>query len=270
MIEAVDDAGRLIKIPHAARRIVSLVPSLTETLFALGCGSAVVGVTRYCVEPAGKVQGIERIGGTKNPDLPRIVRLRPDLVIVNAEENRREDFEALDRRGLPVFVSFPRLVTDVAPLLVRLGALTGTDVQAARHTSRLTEFLTGLASEVPGPPLRVFCPIWKNPWMSFSRDTYAHDMLARAGGANVCANGPERYFHVTLEEIAATRPEVILLPDEPYVFSTNDLCDLEPLRATPAWQHDRVRFIDGKALSWYGARTAAGLRSLHAALATAR
>jgi ABC-type Fe3+-hydroxamate transport system substrate-binding protein len=245
-----------------------LVPSLTETLFALGCGDAVVAATRYCTEPAGTVERIDRVGGTKNPDLHRIRALDPDLVLVNAEENRKEDFEALERAGLTVFVSFTHRARAVIDLLRKLGELTGTGAAARRIGDELTQTLAHVESARRGSRPRIFCPIWKNPWMSFNRDTYADDMLWLAGGQSICRDRAERYCQVRLGDIAAEQPEVILLPDEPYVFRQKDLQDLELLRATAAFQRKRIHFIDGKALSWYGPRTARSLPYLQALLAS--
>lgn len=265
MITVEDDVGREVKLPHAAERIVSLVPSLTEALFGLGRGDAVVGVTRYCTEPADAVRRLERVGGTKNPDIAAIRALHPHLVIVNAEENRRQDFDALERAGLNVFVSFPVRVRDVSRLYLKLGELTGTRGAAQREAAKLEHTLAEI-KRGPAPPPRVFCPIWKNPWMSFDQDTYASDMLSIAGGLNVCGAQAERYCTVTLDAVAASLPEVILLPDEPYRFAPDVLPDLDPLRETPAWKTDRVHFIDGKALSWYGPRTAPALLYLRSFL----
>jgi len=261
MISVSDDAGRAVALAEPARRIVSLVPSLTETLFALGCGDALIGVTRYCTEPAGVVERIERIGGTKNPDVGRIIALRPDLVLLNEEENRREDFEALERAGMNVFVSFSHRVRDVPSLIGRLGALAGSRTADVLSTV-VTEAIAAVRESDVRPRTRVFCPIWKNPWMSFNRDTYAHDILWMAGGSNICADEAGRYPTITLEEVAARAPEIILLPDEPYVFREKDVASLEPLTETPACRNGRIHFIDGKALSWYGPRTAAALRYL--------
>jgi len=265
VITVCDDLGRRITFVTPPRRIVSLVPSLTETLFRLGCGDQLVGITRYCTEPAGMVERVERVGGTKNPDVARICALRPDLVLVNAEENRKADAEALEHAGLRMFVTFPRRVREMPQLLRRLGTLTGAAGPADRLADELSETLEHM------PPLtdqsqRVFCPIWKNPWMSFNQETFAHDMLRIAGGRNVCADRAQRYCTVTLDEMAVAIPDVILLPDEPYVFRPKDLLDLDPLQTTPPQAARRVHFIDGKALSWYGPRTASGLRYLSAIL----
>jgi ABC-type Fe3+-hydroxamate transport system substrate-binding protein len=267
MISVVDDIGRAIVLAEPARRVVSLVPSLTETLFALGRGDVLVGVTRYCTEPAGTVECIERIGGTKNPDCERIGALQPDLVVVNAEENRRADFEVLEAAGLTVFASFPHRARDVAGLVEKLGVLTGSATAARRLGDAIVTVLGQLEGDRAVERRRVFCPIWKNPWMSFNCDTYADDLLRLAGGQNLCGDRLQRYCSVTLEEIAFADPQIILLPDEPYVFAEKDLPALAPLRQTSACRSGRVHFIDGKALSWYGPRTAAALLYLRRMIA---
>jgi ABC-type Fe3+-hydroxamate transport system substrate-binding protein len=262
IIEIADDMARTVRLPQPARRIVSLVPSLTEGLFVLGCGAAVIGVTRYCTEPSVMPEHVHRVGGTRNPSLPDIEALQPDLVLVNAEENRKEDFEVLERKGLTVFVTFPRRAGDTPDLLRRLGDLTGTSATAQELAGEVLEALAQCKGRESGRRPRVFCPIWTNPWMSFNRDTYADDMLWQAGGDNLCRDRRERYCHVTLEQVAAAAPEIIVLPDEPYVFAQKDLPALAALRDTPAGRQNRVHFIDGKLLSWYGPRTAEGLRYL--------
>ena len=262
MIVLRDDLGREVTLAAPARRVVSLVPSLTETLFALGRGDAVVGATRYCTEPKDLLQRVERVGGTKHPDLTRIVALEPDLVLINSEENRKQDFDALLSAGLTLFVCFPRRVHHTLGVMRRLGLLVGATPVADQLLGELEQVLAECASLVGCTGPRVFCPIWKNPWMSFNGDTYTDDMLSLAGGRNLCRERAERYCTVSLDEIARMEPEVVLLPDEPYVFAPKDLPALQPLADTPALRAGRVHFIDGKALCWYGPRTAPGLRYL--------
>jgi ABC-type hemin transport system substrate-binding protein len=267
VISTIDDVGREVRLACVARRVISLVPSLTETLFALGRGDAVVAATRYCSEPRAGVRGLDRVGGTKDPDIRRICALRPDLVVASAEENRQQDFDTLVRAGLMVFVAFPLRVRAVPALLARLGSLVGARPAAEALAREQKDVLRRIAHHRARRPARVFCPIWKDPWMSFNKDTYAHDMLRCVGGRNVCALRAERYCIVSLEEIAATAPEIILLPDEPYRFVPQSLAELAPLHGTPAGRANRVQFIDGKALFWYGARTAGGLRVLQSLIA---
>lgn len=259
-----DDAGRSLHLAAPPRRIVSLVPSLTEVVCDLGAAARLIGVTRYCTEPAAVVAALPRLGGTKNPDVEAIVALRPDLVLVNSEENRREDFAALEEQGVPLFVSFPRDVAGAARSIERIAIALGLAAAGAARRAAIEAELGAAARR--GAARRVFCPIWRNPWMSFNRDTFAHDMLAQAGGANVCAALADRYPQVELAAIAALDPEIVLLPDEPYRFSERDLPHLAALAASAAARRGRIHLIDGKALSWYGPRTAPALRSLRALL----
>jgi ABC-type Fe3+-hydroxamate transport system substrate-binding protein len=266
-VRVVDDIGRDVAVPARPCRIVSLVPSLTETLFALGAGPQVVAVTRYCED----VAVLPRVGGTKNPDLAAIGALEPDLVIMNAEENRREDFEALAAAGFPVFVTEPKTIADGVRVIAQMGAITGRREQgralAADQDARVGAVLAQVAGRAP---VRYFCPIWRKPWMGFNADTYAHDMLRAAGGENVCATEEPRYPTVALEAIAVRAPAIVLLPDEPYHFTEKDRPALAPLAATPALRHGRVCFVDGKALSWYGPRIADGLVRFADLFASAR
>jgi len=152
------------------RRIVSLVPSLTELLFALGAGDAVVAVTRYCTEPPHRVAAVAKVGGTKNPDLAAITALRPDLVVMNAEENRREDFEALAARGLAVYVTEPKTVDDGVRLITRLGALVGCGDTGTRLAAAQEAGVAAVrARHGSRAPVRYFCPIWRKPWMAAAR-----------------------------------------------------------------------------------------------------
>ena len=264
MIRITDDLGRELTLPRPAQRIVSLVPSLTETICVFGCAPHLIGVTRHCTMPVAELASTRRVGGTKNPDVTAIVHMAPDMVIVNAEENRKEDFEALTQAGLSVFVSYPRRVVDLPNLLRRLGTMVAADDAAERAARDLEGALASVAH--PSARRRVFCPIWKNPWMTFNGDTFADDLLMLAGGENVFRGRPDRYFEIALDEVVAAQPEVVLLPDEPYVFQQKDLPALAPLSETPALHEEQVFFVDGKALFWYGTRTGAALRYLEGIL----
>lgn len=258
-----DDLRRPVALPAPPQRIVSLVPSLTELTCALGCADHLVGVTRYCTDPAEALGSVTRVGGTKNPDIARIAGLRPELVLVNAEENRREDFQALSDAGLTIWVSFPRGLAEAAGSIERLGRA----LDAPAPAARIAKDIAAARRKTPRRARRVFCPIWRKPWMSFNRDTYAHDVLRCAGGLNVCAEAATRYPVVELEAVARLDPEVVLLPDEPYPFSDRHRTTLHALAATAAGRAGRVYLIDGKALSWYGPRTASAVRTLRSLLA---
>lgn len=207
--------------------------------------------------------GKPRVGREKDPDVEKIRRLSPDLVVANVEENRRDVVETLRGWGIPVWVTFPRTVREGIALVRELGEIAGAADRGAALADAL-ERAYGDTVRVAGsrPPVTVFCPIWRAPYMTISRDTYVHDMLTSCGGANVFASRPERYPTVTLDEVAAAAPEVILLPDEPYRFRPAHLVDLEPFPRIPAVAARRVHFVDGKLLSWYGPRIAEALARL--------
>ncbi len=246
----------------APQRIVSLVPSLTEALFALGVGERVIGRTRYCTQPPRAVGRVAKVGGTKKVDVARVLELEPDLVVAVREENTREDVEALALSGVSVFLRSPETVEEAVAMLwqlaVRVEAPQTEDVLAPveRAVKRL--------SAHSGEPRKVFVPIWKNPYMSVGSDTYVHDVLRSCGGENVCGES-SRYPVVTQEEIEALRPEVVLLPDEPYPFSAEDLPEFYALDV-PAARENRIHLVDGKLLTWYGPRMAGSLVQIAALL----
>jgi ABC-type Fe3+-hydroxamate transport system substrate-binding protein len=242
-------------IRPSPRRIVSLVPSLTEALFALGLGDRVVGVTDWCVHPREGVAPLPKVGGTKNPDRRRILELSPDLVLANREENRERDVEALTAAGLRVWVTYPRTVREARVLLRELAELGAPAEARSRVLGPIDAALEAAAREV-GPPVSVFCPIWKDPWMAVGGDTYADDLLQVCGGRNVFADRPERrYPIVRQEDILEAAPEVILLPDEPYRFGPREVAELSGLDL-PAARRGRIQLLDGTLVSWYGPRIA--------------
>jgi len=265
MAARVDASGVAVDLARPPRRIVSLVPSITETLCALGLADALVGITIYCVEPREIVGSKTRIGGEKNPDLERIRGLDPDLVIANIEENLREHVATLRSWSIPVWVTYPRTVAEGIQLIAELGAVTGTEARA----SELIEEIEPLYARVLGvaarrPPVAVFYPIWRAPYMTINCDTYIHDMLRVCGAHNVFADRPERYPTVTLDEVAARRPAVILLPDEPFRFRRAHLADFTGYAEVPAVRDGRIHLVDGKPFSWHGPRIAEALRMLPA------
>ncbi|MFI1258452.1 helical backbone metal receptor [Streptomyces netropsis] len=239
----------------AVRRVVSLVPSLTEAV-AAGAPELLVGATDWCEHPAGL--DVVRIGGTKNPDLGRIAALAPDLVIANEEENRAPDLGALRATGLEV------LVTEVRSL-----------DQAFRELERVLVRGCGLARPgwlgdaedawrdvtAPGPPRRAVVPVWRRPWMVLGRDTFAGDVLARLGVANIHAGHGERYPRIPLEELNACGADLVVLPDEPYRFRADDGPEAFP--GLPS------ALVSGRHLTWYGPSLTRAPQVLGAALAAA-
>jgi len=248
-------------------RIVSLVPSLTEGLFVLGLGDRVVGVTDWCVHPARGVAGLPKVGGTKTPDLAAIRALRPDLVIANREENRRTDVERLQRDGLHVWVTDPRTVRGGAELLAEVAAL-GAGADRTRAVVEPTLAAVTRAAEAPATgPVRVFCPIWRDPWMVPGPDTYIHDLIALCGGTSPFVGLEDRrYPRLELDAVVAAAPDVILLPDEPYSFGPADARELGRL-PVPAARTGRIHLIDGTLVSWYGPRIREAVETLCGLLA---
>jgi ABC-type Fe3+-hydroxamate transport system substrate-binding protein len=234
----------------APARIVSLVPSLTELVWWFGLGARLAGRTRFCIEPAGAIDAVPIVGGTKNPHIERITALAPDLVIANREENRREDVEALQGAGLDVLVTDPNTVAEALDMILDLGRLL--DATPAAVTL-VEECRAELAQTADGPRTRVFVPIWHKPLMGLGSQSYGHDLLERAGAHNVLGDRP-RYPEVTMDEVAALHPDLTLLPDEPYPFGERDVAAFAPL--------GDVRLIDGKLLWWYGPRIPEALRAL--------
>jgi ABC-type Fe3+-hydroxamate transport system substrate-binding protein len=250
----------------AVRRIVSLVPSTTELLCALGLADALVGVTVYCVEPRAVVRTKTRVGGEKDPDLATIRALAPDLVIANIEENRREDVDALRAAGIDVFVTYPRSVAESLGMIRELGTVTGAVAASRGLLDELEPLHAAVRARLAGRRATpVFYPIWREPWMTIGHDTYIHDLLATCGGANVFADRT-RYPTIALEELAARAPEVVLLPNEPFRFRRAHLRDFDAYPALPAVRDGRLLLVDGKRFSWHGPRLAEALRTVPAML----
>jgi ABC-type Fe3+-hydroxamate transport system substrate-binding protein len=270
-IPLIDDLGFKVELARSPQRIVSLVPSWTETLFALGLGAEVVGATKFCVEPAAELASVARVGGTKNPDCRAILKLEPDFVVANAEENRREDVERLRAAGIAVFTTYPRTVPGAVESLLKLGRALGRDGQAAALAREVTLVVSGIEANLgvwSKLRLRAFCPIWKKPWMAFNADTYAHDVLRLMGFNNVYASAGDRYPVTTLDEALDRRPDVVLLPDEPYEFRDADVEELKA--ALPPALARRVLLVSGRDLHWYGVHMVNGLKSLAERLARVR
>lgn len=238
-------------------RLISLCPSLTELLFDLGAGDALVGRTRFCVHPAGQVEAVEKVGGTKNPRLGRIIELAPDLVLMNEEENRAEDAAALRSAGLRVHASMPRDAAETAAMVRSIGVALGRSREAepiAADIERRADRVRRAAAQ--HPPVRYACLIWREPLMSVSDDTFIAGLLALAGGRNVFGASAERYPVITPEGLRETDPLVVLLPDEPFPFGEAHAAELAALTGLP---RDRFRLVDGTLLSWHGSRTPRGI-----------
>ncbi len=224
-----------------------------------------VGRTRYCTQPPRAVGRVAKVGGTKKVDVGCILNLEPDLVVAVKEENTREDIVGLKEAGVAVFVGAPETVEDALGMLKELAERVGAEEEAAEAVlGPIERVYERLREAKPQRARRCFVPIWREPYMSVGSDTYVHDVLKTCGGENVCGTS-RRYPVVTLEDVEDLKPEVVLLPDEPYPFSAEDLPEFYALDI-PAAREDSIHLVDGKLLTWYGPRMASSLSQLSALL----
>ena len=273
-----DALGREVRAPRAPRRVVSLVPSETESVCALAGLERLVGRTDFCEEPAGTIERVPSVGGTKKCDVGRVLALAPDLVLANKEENGRADVEALIAAGLTVHVSFPCTVRESVEYLESLAELL--HVERSHDAIREAREALERAEARALPSVRACVPIWREPWMSFDGRTFASDVLRLAGAENVFADRPRRfplaaeldpsrealpaertaerdtrYPRFGLDELRARDPEIVLLPDEPYAFGEADVAAL----LDAGFARERIALVSGKDLFWYGVRPTGAL-----------
>ncbi|MFI5708619.1 helical backbone metal receptor [Kribbella sp. NPDC051620] len=228
-----DDLGTVVDVPSRVRRVVSIVPSLTEAI-ATTHATLLVGATDWCTHPA--ELDVTRVRGTKNPDLELIRELAPDVVVANEEENRPADLDALRSAGLAVWVTAPTTVEQSLNSLERmLGAVVG---EVPRWLTQAREVWR---PPYAGPRRRALIPIWRRPWMALGRDTFAGDLLQRLGVDNVLAQSPERYPKIDLADVPEY--DLVVLPDEPYAFSPED--------GPEAFERPAFT-VSGRHLTWYG------------------
>jgi ABC-type Fe3+-hydroxamate transport system substrate-binding protein len=227
-------------------------------VFDFGLGDSLVGITKYCVHPAGPVGAVEKVGGTKDPDVARIIELRPDVVLVNEEENRKVDAEALEAAGLRIANSFPKTSLETAAMLRDYGAVLGCEERAeaiARDVEQRTERVAKSAAARSKTKSFAYL-IWRKPWMSVNADTFASALLTQAGGRNVFAECEPRYHTIELAALGEAAPERVLLCTEPFPFRGEHINELAVATGlAPAC----FRIADGEYLSWHGSRTPAGV-----------
>jgi ABC-type Fe3+-hydroxamate transport system substrate-binding protein len=229
-----DDVGRPVRLPTQVRRVVSLVPSLTEAV-AVTAPGLLVGATDWCSHPGDL--DVARIGGTKNPRVADVLDLRPDLVLANAEENRAPDLDALRTAGAAVWVTAPETLPAA---LTSLGRMLG--ASGLQDPGWLAQARQAWQAPARGPRRRAVVPIWRRPWMTLGRDTFAGDVLQRLGVDNVLAGAADRYPKVVLADLPAH--DLVVLPDEPYAFTADDGPEAFP--GVPA------ALVSGRHLTWYG------------------
>jgi ABC-type Fe3+-hydroxamate transport system substrate-binding protein len=242
LINVIDDLGTTLHFLRTPQKIVSLVPSLTETLVAAGLRSSLAGITKFCVHPKDLIQEIEVIGGTKNPRIDAILRIKPDLVFANKEENRLEDIAEL-KKHTQVYVTDISNHQDVVSFIHRLYVIFNTS-----ECKNLLNQIKNLPDYAYRQKISTCYLIWKNPWMTVGKDTFIHHMMGKYGFKNVF-EAEVRYPEVTLESIQILRPKVIMLSSEPYPFKEKDKQAL--LQFFP---ETKIILVDGEMFSWYGSR----------------
>ncbi|TVQ09575.1 MAG: hypothetical protein EA364_13725 [Balneolaceae bacterium] len=259
-------------------RIISLVPSLTELVFHLDLGNRLVGRTRFCIHPEKQIGGVEIIGGTKNPRIDKIKALKPDIVIANREENRKEDVDAISSFS-EVLVTEIATVKEALNEMLRIGEVLGKAHEAAGLVDAISREIPGNS---PTNSLRALYMIWRDPWMAAGGDTYIHDVMQHFGLHNVCA-GMDRYPQLTEDQMCNMAPEVILLSSEPYPFRKKHMSEMaglfsgsqkfgpgkpDEIKPPETVKNDRragspmVLTVDGEWFSWYGPRMLPSFRSL--------
>ncbi|HUP63955.1 MAG TPA: helical backbone metal receptor [Thermoanaerobaculia bacterium] len=256
--DIVDALGRPHRFEHPPARVISLVPSMTETLFAIGAGRALVGITDFCIFPRDEVDALPRVGGTKTPRIDQIRELAPELVYVNLEENLRRHADEIAEIA-PLFATEPKSVAGVARLIRQLG-----DIHRCQgEATRWSEAIERQAAAIGRAARFTFaCAIWKDPWMWCGGDTYVSDLVVTAGGVNLFGN-EMRYPKHGLEETLALNPDVVFLPDEPFLFTAADAEGVKAMTGARV-----VGPFPGHLFTWHGTRTLEGLRFLGRTLGT--
>ena len=259
VISVTDARGRAISLSRPPQRIITLVPSTTESVHALGAGERLVGVTRYCVLPPEARENASVVGGTKGPRIDAIRDLKPDLILGNKEENREQDVRTLEPVA-PVYVAFPGDLTTVLEELRKLGTLLQCDDHARNLVDNLDRARTSLAQESRGrAPFRFLYLIWQKPYMAAGTATFIDAFIREAGGINVIKPEAGRYPQLTAAEIEKLHPDVVLFSSEPFPFEAKHMTELLSATSDPLRLKGRTLLVDGRLLSWHGARLRDGI-----------
>lgn len=240
-----DQLNRMIEISAMPQRIISLVPSQTELLFDLGLDKEVIGITKFCVHPENWFRNKQRIGGTKNVNVDLVSSLKPDLVIANKEENKKEQVEALEKIA-PVWISDVNNTTSAFDMMQSVGEITGKQEKANELIHQIKNDLASLSKPIKN--YRTAYLIWKDPYMTVGGDTFIHDMLRLSGFENVFGD-VTRYPQIITEELISKKTELILLSTEPYPFKQKHIDELQ-FQLPGA----KILLVDGEMFSWYGSR----------------
>jgi iron complex transport system substrate-binding protein len=261
-ISRTDDVGHTIVLRHTPQRIVSLAPSITETLFALGLDSSIVGVTDYCDYPLAATLKA-KVGGIMNPDIERIIALRPDLVFMSGSGNMKSDYDKLTSSGIPVFVSYPRTIEDVFKSISDAGVLTSTPSRADSLLLILRQRKNELVSQAAARQKRtVLMLLSLNPIVAIGPGTFLDEMITLANGENIARTATTAYPLLSREEILGRRPDVIIATSD-IVRSTDDILSSYPeWKTLPAIRNNRVGIVDASLVSRPGPRIVDGLAAV--------
>lgn len=244
-----DQLQREIELPKTPGRIISLVPSQTELLYDLGLDKEVIAITKFCIHPMDWFRTKERIGGTKMLQLDKIASLKPDLIIGNKEENEKSQVTELMRTE-NVWMSDIKTLGDACEMIMRVGEVTGKKEKAQEIANEIEKRFSAFREKIKAAPHKTVAYfIWKNPWMAAGNETFINHMLGICGFKNVFAKTKSRYPEVTLQELAAEQPEIILLSSEPYPFREKHIHELQE-----ACPDSKIILADGELFSWYGSR----------------
>jgi ABC-type Fe3+-hydroxamate transport system substrate-binding protein len=266
MIRVSDQMGNEIRLSRPAQRIVSLVPSQTELLFDLGASDAVVGVTKFCIHPADAVAHKSKIGGTKTLNIEKIRALEPDLVIGNKEENVKEQIESLQTE-FPVYMSDIVSIEEALGMIQDLGILCGKETEAIHLRRQVEQGFRELEQDQPAQgKLTAIYLIWENPIMAVGADNFIDEMMKKAGLENplsgrIFLHPSSRYPEISVEQIAALNPDLLLLSSEPYPFKEKHVEKYRKLLP-----HIRIEQVDGEMFSWYGSSMLKAIPYLRAKL----
>ncbi len=241
-----DQMNQENKLPVSPKRIVSLVPSQTELLFALGLREEIVGVTNYCIHPAEETKHKTKVGGTKNFDVEVIKRLNPDLIIGNKEENEEKGINTL-KKSFPVWMSDIFNLEDAVDMILRIGVLVGKESESESIVLNIQRGFSALPT-TKLPPKKVVYFIWRKPYMVAASGTFIDDMLKRAGFQNVFGS-LSRYPEISAEQLREAQPDYIFLSSEPYPFKEKHLQEFQNICPDAA-----ILVVDGELFSWYGSR----------------
>lgn len=240
-----DQLNRVVQISSPPTRIISLVPSQTELLFDLGLNEQVIGITKFCVHPESWFRNKQRVGGTKNINLEKIIQIQPDLIIANKEENVQEQIEEL-AKYFPVWVSDINNLNDAFEMIKSIGEITGKNEKA---NDLITQIKTAFTQhQTPNTKLQTAYLIWKDPYMTVGGDTFIHHLIEKAGFENVFAN-EQRYPQISIADLRVANCELVLLSSEPYPFKQKHIEELQ--QQLP---QAKIILVDGEMFSWYGGR----------------